>query len=89
MTSLQFIIISLACYRLTVLFARDAGPLGVFKKLREKSEMLACPSCVSVWIGLLLSFCFTSELNCLNVRLCSALAFSAVAIILDRCFTYK
>lgn len=91
MTALLFIIGCLACYRLTVLFARDTGPFDIFKRLRARWRLFECPRCTSVWAGMIIElfiFGFTTELNCIAVSVCTALAFSAVAIILDRCFTF-
>lgn len=89
MSAFQFCIASLCCYRLTVLFARDAGPREVMKKLRKGNKLLSCPFCVSVWMGALLEFAFyLFGVRDLPVMcFCLALGMSAVSIILDRCFT--
>lgn len=89
MSPFEFIILSLACYRLTVLVARDSGPFDVFKKARARVPMLGCPFCVSVWIGIILqtTYAFTVKVDTLIVAACTALALSSVSIILDRCFT--
>lgn len=87
----HFLMLSLACYRLTVLIARDAGPFGVFKRLRAWKWMhvLSCPYCVSVWIGalLVLLFHFTYARQPALLLACESFALSAVTIMCDRIFT--
>lgn len=89
MTVFQFLLAGLACYRLTVLFSRDAGPFDVFKLLRKHSKLVACPYCVSVWLGGFVeaAFYFSGIVDPWVVMLSIVLALSAVAIILDRIFT--
>lgn len=94
MSVFEFCILALACYRLTVLFARDIGPMEVFRRLRAArgiGSALSCPHCVSIWIGFALCtvYHFTISPSPLLIELCNALALSAVAIILDRVFTYS
>ena len=88
MTPFAFIILSLACYRLTVLFVHDTGPFDVFKRARARLKMLGCVRCASVWIGAILAtiYYFTVRQDAPIVAACVALALSSVAIILDRCF---
>lgn len=89
MTIFNFILGCLACYRLTVLIARDAGPGDIFKSLRGYSKLLSCPYCVSVWIGAVLEgvFYFSGFHDLLIICFAIALAFSAAAIMLDRVFS--
>ncbi len=92
MNACYFIIGALATWRITVLFARDAGPWDVFKRLRKitrLSKLLSCPFCVSVWAGALVCVIYklsgvieTGLIWCLI-----ALAMSAISIALDRTFT--
>lgn len=92
MTGFQFILASLACYRLTVCFARDLGPWQVFKRLRAVPRlglMLGCHFCVSVWIAAVIeaAFFFSGYRDAPVVIACSVLAMSATTIALDRIFT--
>lgn len=89
MSAFHFILMALACYRLTVLIVRDAGPWDVCKWARRQVKMLGCPYCVSVWVGGVLEtfYYFTVKTDAPMVAACLALALSSVAIILDRCFS--
>lgn len=89
MTPLYFIIGCLATYRLTVLFARDAGPFRVFSRLRSRSQLVACPYCVSIWLGAFIeaAFYFSGVTDQPMVCACVALSFSGVTIALDRIFS--
>jgi len=92
MSVFEFILGSLACYRVTVLFARDEGPFKVFKKLRGAPYiglMTGCPFCVSIWLGVGLetAFYFSGVHDSVVVSACIALGFSAMSIILDKCFS--
>lgn len=93
MTIFQFILASLACYRGTVLIARDVGPWDIFKRLRKVahfSKLLSCPFCVSIWLAALIEgvFYFTRvAIDPPIVCACLILSMSAISIILDRCFT--
>jgi len=89
MSVFHFFLLALACYRLTVLVARDAGPLDAFKRARARVKWLGCAYCVSVWAGALLQLIYywTAAKDSLLMAVCSALALSSVAIILDRCFS--
>lgn len=92
MTPYLFILASLACYRLTVLIARDAGPWRMFAKMRKVdrfSKLLKCPFCVSIWCALLIetAFYFSGLRNIPVIMACNILAMSAVSIALDRIFT--
>ena len=85
----HFILMALACYRLSVLIARDSGPFAMFKRAREKVAMLGCVYCVSVWIGAALEaiYLFTVKQDVPIVAACTALALSSSAIMLDRIFS--
>lgn len=92
MTVFQFILAALACYRATVLIARDVGPWDVFKRLRKVArftKLLSCPFCVSVWVATAIetAFYFSGIRDSLVVSVCIVLSFSAIAVILDRTFT--
>lgn len=69
---LEFLLLVLICYRLSLLIAKEEGPFGIFQKLRviagaydyganglpssNLGRGISCPLCVGVWIALLLSF---------------------------------
>lgn len=86
MTGLTFIILALAVYRLTVLLSRDSGPGNVFRDARIGSSFLKCPFCTSVWMGVLVALAYRLFPQP-TILTASALAFSAIAIALDRTFT--
>jgi uncharacterized YccA/Bax inhibitor family protein len=59
MDGISFLILSLACWRLTRLLVYDYGPLHVFEKFRQfvarwgfTHELFSCHWCLSVWVGL-------------------------------------
>lgn len=93
MTIWQFALASLACYRLTVLFSRDAGPFKVFSKLRALKggvgPLFGCPYCISIHLALaiVIAFNLSGVKDSFVVSACIVLALSAVSIALDRIFT--
>lgn len=95
MTVFQFVICALACYRCTVLIARDACPWRIcarLRKVRGLSNLLKCPYCVSLWCAALIVTAFYA---CQSWKIgdnpampaLTVLALSAVAIMLDRTFS--
>lgn len=91
-TPFVFILGCLASYRLSVLVVRDAGPWGVFARLRKVtrlSKLLSCIFCVSVWVGAAVEAAlYLSGIRDIPVVAgCIALSFSAVTIALDRVFS--
>ncbi len=52
---LTFFVSAFATYRITVLISRDLGPWRIFARLRDKSKLLKCPYCTSVYIGSLIT----------------------------------
>lgn len=92
MNTFYFCIGALATYRITVLIARDVGPWGVFQKLRKVarfSKLLSCPFCVSLWAGALVLFIqYLARIDTgFVLSILFVLSYSAIAVILDRCFT--
>lgn len=90
---LTFFIASLACYRVTVLITRCLGPWEIFAKLRaidRCSKLLTCPKCVSIYAGASAAFglWLAGYVEPWPNWIMLSLAFSAVTIILDRCFTF-
>lgn len=62
MTAFEFIICSLACFRLTRLITDDDGPGFIFRKLRRLPQKrssvrkgISCPFCVSFYFALAIS----------------------------------
>lgn len=49
MGALELLTLALACWRLTMLLARDDWPFGAGALLRERVPFLACVYCASVW----------------------------------------
>lgn len=89
-TPFVFLIACLATYRLTVLVARDRGPFDCFAKLRKLApKWLGCPFCFSITAAALIDMALYLNGYRDNPAMvfCTVLALSAVAIILDRCFT--
>ena len=89
---LQWWIAGLAAYRITVLIARDLGPFGIFKWLRARKRLgglASCPYCVSVYAGAFSAIALWGSDVVLPYPMwfLLALSFSAVSIILDRCFS--
>lgn len=81
-----------ATYRLTVLIARDLGPFEIFKWLRSTKRLgglASCPYCVSVYTGSLVSLglWYSGILMPIAMWAILSLSFSAISIILDRCFS--
>jgi hypothetical protein len=90
MTVFQFILSALACYRLTVLVTRDAGPFRMFARIRGLSpKWLGCPFCFSITAAFLIAvgFFFAGNRDSWVITACQILAMSAVTIMLDRVFT--
>ncbi len=58
MSAFTFILISLACWRITHLFSKEDGPFDIIFILRRKAgagffgSLLDCFYCVSVWAAL-------------------------------------
>lgn len=90
MTGFQFIVASLACYRVTVFVTRDLGPFKLFQRLRKLNpQFLGCPFCVSPWVAASIEalFYFSGVCDSFVVSGCVVLAMSAITIALDRTFT--
>ena len=90
MTGFQFIIATLACYRVTVLLTRDIGPFKILKKFRSiEPKFLGCPFCMSMYVagGIEAAFFFSGVRDSAIVIACIVLSMSAITIALDRAFT--
>src|SRR6266404_7591169 len=87
---LLFWVAALATYRLTVLVARDLGPWGLCQKLRRRWKVFACPYCISMYAGSVVCFglYFSGLREPWQVWILLSLSFSAIAIILDRSFSF-
>ena len=89
---ITFWISALACYRVTILIARDFGPLEIFKRMRSiprYSKLLKCPFCVSIYVGSATAFLLWlgGYVEPWPMWICLSLSFSAVTIAADRVFT--
>lgn len=63
MSPLEFLVLSLATWRIVCLFSQDTGPAGLFSSLRawlvpagtpepgSLGQLLTCPYCLGVWMG--------------------------------------
>lgn len=92
---LLFVLATLACFRLSVMFSKESGPGRIFKHLRDKTppksalrEGVACTLCESVWwsaaiVGLL---CFFGYIENSAFPL-YWLAVSGGAVVLNQRFT--
>ena len=70
MTLTHFIILTLATWRLAVLLTMESGPgrlCGRFRDLVTESagqhdgslgELVTCPYCISIWLGLVVAACY-------------------------------
>lgn len=94
MTLTLLTIYALATYRLTRLIAMEEGPLGLAQKLRNVADPdqrswigrgLACPWCISFWLGPLVVYAATSPVGFLFV---SGLAVSALVGLGHQCSGY-
>lgn len=92
----EFLIAALAVYRISLLFSKEYGPMGVFEKLREAP---AKKSETSKWLNCLLCFSMTaSAFVCGMLWLAGTrghyaswflvwCALSSVAIVINQAFT--
>lgn len=91
MSVFVFIIASLACYRLTVMVSRDAGPFDIFHNARKRfPKWLGCPFCFSVTAAAIIQtgiYLIDGTSDPIFLSACIGLAMSAISIILDRIFT--
>lgn len=90
MTGFQFILASLACYRVTVFVTRDTGPFDVMKRVRRlQPHFLGCPFCMSFWVAASIEalFYFSGINNSWIEIACIVFSMSAITIALDRTFT--
>lgn len=58
MSIFLFLVMALACWRITHLFSKEDGPLNIIYLLRKKAgagffgSLLDCFYCISVWVAL-------------------------------------
>ncbi len=86
---LTFFVSAFATYRVTILISRDLGPWRIFARLRDKSKLLKCPYCTSVYVGSLVTVGLWASGFVMQWPMWIILSFglSASSIILDRCFS--
>lgn len=83
----EFVLLSLASWRLTKMLTQEEGPYMIFRRFREymlKFENwnpLSCFWCASVWVSFLFAFLFMS-----HNFVVGWLSISASVIILDHIF---
>lgn len=94
MNAVEFILSSLAVWRITHMFFMEFGPLGIFARIRAwaatkdkpqggLSELFDCFLCLSVWFAGIASLFFA---NSLGQFILYTLALSASAIFINRVF---
>lgn len=93
---LEFLIAALAVYRLSLLFSKEHGPLGMFEKLRkappkksETAKWLGCLFCFSMTASAFVCFCLwlTGIREHYAAWFLLWCALSAVAIVSNQAFT--
>lgn len=92
MTPLEFVVISLAVWRVSRIIAMEDGPFNVFDAIRLRLKVhegrtwiqkgIVCIGCISFWVGMLAAVAFVDG-PWWGVIL-HGLAFSAVSVILMR-----
>lgn len=71
---LEYLLLSLTCYRLSQLFAYDEGPASIFHRIRVQlgaykldkqgrpetnlGRLISCPYCLGLWIALFEAIAF-------------------------------
>ncbi|MEP7110103.1 MAG: hypothetical protein ABI760_19060 [Ferruginibacter sp.] len=92
MSVILFIMMALACWRITHLFAKEDGPFNLIYHLRKKAgagffgSLLDCFYCVSVWVAL--PFGIYSGVNWWEKLLCWW-ALSGAACLMEQATTFK
>jgi len=76
----EFLIASLATWRVAVLIAKDKLPFRAGDAMRKKFETLGCIHCVSIWAALAIALYLTGEPF---QYIIVVLGLSAAAILLD------
>lgn len=94
MTWLELLILSLATFRLSLLFSKESGPARIFRKLRHlpppKSsarEGLSCQWCMAVWSSAFVLALFLLWNNFWTMAFLYMLAVSGAAICWNQAFT--
>jgi hypothetical protein len=83
MTTFDFVVLSLATFRVASLFADEDGPFDVFvniRNIRGLTELLSCLWCNSVWFGAIWSAMY--YVNADFVWLAYPFALSSLAVII-------
>ena len=75
---LDFLLLSLAVWRVTALLVYDSGPRDVFVRLRDVlGGPLSCFWCTSVWVSLVASFVYAPK------KLLSWWAVAGASVLID------
>lgn len=89
----MFMLGSLATYRVSLMFVKEAGPFRIFERLRRRSkreakEWLSCIFCFSVSVAAVITayMYWLNEMDLFDTPL-YCLAMSAVAVMLNQYFT--
>jgi hypothetical protein len=95
MTPFEFLVASLAVYRMSLLLSEEDGPAWIFRKLRnvppKKSSLhkgIRCVFCVSVWMAsLVTAFLWWIDKVPAQETFLTGMALSGAAIALNQTFT--
>lgn len=95
MSVFHFILASLAAYRIALMFAKEAGPGRIFRKLRNSTpprsslrEGISCVFCESIWWSALITgYYIFLGLVSLQMAPIYWLSVSAVAVASNQLFT--
>jgi hypothetical protein len=93
MVRINIVLLALATWRISSLFARESGPFDIFAKFRKLTGAgmfargLACVWCNSVWFGLLFAALSIYSVNILSY-IFVALSLSTTSIIIDEILLY-
>jgi hypothetical protein len=83
----QFLIASLAVYRICHLIFWEDGPWDVIVKIRKKAgdglfgKLMECPFCLSIWISFPIAFVFSKSIG---EFLLNWLALSGAAMVIEK-----
>lgn len=97
-TSIEFMILALAVWRVSALLTYEFGPANVFGRLRDwvefvdgnqpttpgsLTQLVNCPLCMSLWVSLF-AFAMFAWQPVLTLAVCLPLALSGLSSIIER-----
>jgi hypothetical protein len=66
LTTLDLIILALACWRLSYLLTKEKAPFGVMTRIRERTTLgglLSCLFCASIWSAVIMTLLYLTPLR--------------------------